>query len=298
VPTEDVSQNADDRRSGDLRPPAHDDRPGDLQPAAHDDRTGDPRPQARRGPAEDVPQNIYDDPRFFAGYSTMERFGAGWARAPEQPTFLRLLPEVAGRRVVDIGCGAGGLAFHVAEAGAAEVVGIDVSERMLAVARAERAHPRVSYRRESIETVDFPAGRLDLVVSSLAFHYVRDYAGLVSRIARWLPSGGVLVFSTEHPLYTARASADGWVVDGDGRRLAWAIDGYADEGAREHRWFVAGVRRYHRTIATLLNGLVESGLSVERVVEPVPDEEWLRDRPQAADERRRPMFLLVRARKG
>jgi SAM-dependent methyltransferase len=246
--------------------------------------------------SDDRPQNVYDDPAFFAGYSRMERFGVGWDRAMEQPTFLALLPDPTGRRVLDLGCGAGQLAFHLAEAGAAEVVALDLSEQMLALARAERPHALVSYRREAIETADFPPERFDLVVSSLAFHYVRDYRGLAGRIASWLAPAGVLVFSTEHPIYTARGSADGWVVDGDGRRLAWSLDDYAQEGPREHDWFVPGVRRYHRSLATLLNGLIEAGLAIERVVEPVPSDEWLRERPQAVDERRRPMFLLVRAR--
>src|SRR5262249_4288256 len=101
--------------------------------------------------------------------------------------------------------------------------------------------------------------------------------------------------STEHPIYTARGSDEGWIVDADGRRRGWAIDRYHDEGPREHTWFVAGVRRYHRTIETLLNALVEAGLSIGRVVEPAPSGEWLRARTGMADERRRPMFLLVRA---
>jgi SAM-dependent methyltransferase len=248
--------------------------------------------------SDDRPQNVYDDPDFFAGYSSMERFGSGWAQAMEQPSFVALLPDPAGRRVLDLGCGAGQLAFYLAEAGAAEVIALDVSARMLAVARADRAHARVSYRREAIESADFPPERFDLVVSSLAFHYVRDYDRLAARIAGWLAPGGVLVFSTEHPIYTARGSADGWVVDPDGRRLAWSIDDYAEEGAREHGWFVPGVRRYHRQLASLLNGLIDAGLVVERVLEPVPTDEWLRPRPQSVDERRRPMFLLVRAGKG
>jgi hypothetical protein len=48
-------------------------------------------------------------------------------------------------------------------------------------------------------------------------------------------------------------------------------------------------------MATLLNGLVDAGLAVERVLEPVPDEETLRRRPDFVDEYRRPTFLLVRA---
>jgi len=143
--------------------------------------------------------------------------------------------------------------------------------------------------------VAFPAERFDLVVSSLAFHYVEDYAGLVRRIAGWLAPGGVLVYSTEHPIYTAVDPATGWALDSDGKRTHWALDRYADEGWRDQHWFVEGVRKYHRTMATLLNGLIDAGLAVERVLEPVPDEETLRRRPDFVDEHRRPTFLLVRA---
>jgi hypothetical protein len=50
-------------------------------------------------------------------------------------------------------------------------------------------------------------------------------------------------------------------------------------------------------LATLINGLLDAALVVERVVEPIPGEQWLKAHPLARDERRRPMFLLVRARK-
>jgi 2-polyprenyl-3-methyl-5-hydroxy-6-metoxy-1,4-benzoquinol methylase len=243
------------------------------------------------------PQNIYDDPRFFAGYSALERFGAGWPQAMEHDDLLALLPPVAGRRALDLGCGAGQLAHHLAASGAAEVVGVDVSERMLDVARTESAHPRVTYRREAMERLAFDPARFDLVVSSLALHYVDDYTGLIARIAGWLASGGVLVYSIEHPIYTGRLPGEGWVLDAAGRRIGWSLDRYADEGTREETWFVSGVRKVHRTLATLINGLVDAGLVVERLVEPAPSERWLHDHPQWADERRRPIFLMVRARK-
>jgi hypothetical protein len=53
------------------------------------------------------PQNIYDDPAFFAGYSQLERFGTGWTKAFEYPSFLSLLPDVAGHRVLDLGAVSG-----------------------------------------------------------------------------------------------------------------------------------------------------------------------------------------------
>jgi 2-polyprenyl-3-methyl-5-hydroxy-6-metoxy-1,4-benzoquinol methylase len=245
-----------------------------------------------------APQNIYDDHRFFAGYSRMERFGSGWDHALEQPSFLALLPDVRGLRVLDLGCGAGQLALYLAQGGAADVVGIDVSERMLGLARAERPHPRVTYRLQAIEDVEFPPERFELVASSLAVHYVRDYEGLIRRSAHWLVSGGTLVFSTEHPVYTARLPNNGWVLDSQGQRTGWAIDHYSDEGVREERWFIDGVQKYHRTISTLLNSLINAGFSIERVMEPTPSEDRLLRRPDDIDERRRPMFLLIRASRG
>lgn len=247
--------------------------------------------------ADPPPQNAYDDEEFFAGYARLERFGAGWTKAFEHPSFMRLLPEIRGRRVLDVGCGAGQLAHHLAEQGAAEVIGVDISARMLGLARAEWSHPRLTYVHEAIERAAFGPDRFDLVVSSFAIHYVADYRGLVRRIAGWLSSGGILVYSTEHPVYLTRASTEGWVRDATGRPVHWGLDAYAEEGLREEYWFKDGVQKYHRTLATLLNGLIDAGLSIERVVEPVPDAEQLTRHPEWIDERRRPFCLLVRARK-
>jgi len=229
--------------------------------------------------ADPPPQNTYDDPDFFAGYSRLERFGAGWTKAFEYPSFMALLPSVSGRRVLDLGCGAGQLAYDLAERGASEVIGVDISARMLGLARAERSHPRLTYVHEAIEQATFGPDRFDLVVSSLAIHYVADYRGLSQRIAGWLRPGGILVYSTEHPVYLTRASTEGWVRDATGQPLHWAVDAYAEEGLREEHWFKEGVQKYHRTLATLLNVLIDVGLSIERVVEPVPNEEQLNRRP-------------------
>ena len=243
------------------------------------------------------PQNIYDQAEFFAGYSQMERFGEGWTRALEQSLFLDLLPDATGLRVLDLGCGAGQLSFHLAQAGAAKVIAIDISDTMLELARTERSHPRVTYRREAIEHVRFGRGSFDLIVSSLALHYVPDYRGLVHNMAEWLTPGGVLVYSTEHPIYTARLPGEGWVRDEHGQPVGWQIDSYFDEGPREERWFVEGVRKYHRTISTLLDGLLEAGFCIERVIEPAPSPDRLERRPHEREHLRRPMFLLVRARR-
>ena len=93
---------------------------------------------------------------------------------------------------------------------------------------------------------------------------------MVGRIAHWLTPGRRAGLSTEHPIYTARSSDEGWVVDAQGKHVAWALDHYAEEGLRVRQWFVPGVQRYHRTLSTLLNGLIDAGLVIERVMESAP----------------------------
>lgn len=248
-------------------------------------------------PTDHPPQNVYDDPEFFAGYATLERFGAEWGGAFEHPSLMALLPDVVGSRVLDLGCGAGQLAYYLAEAGAQEVIGLDLSERMLQVARTERAHPRVTYVRQSMEGAAFGAGRFELVVSSLAFHYVEDYRGLMRRIAEWLVPGGVLAFSTEHPIFTSRVSDEGWIRDAAGEPQPWTINRYGEEELRRRHWFRDGVQKFHRMVSTILNGLTDAGLIIERIVEPMPTDDQLRAHPDWIHERTRPVFLLVRAMK-
>jgi ubiquinone/menaquinone biosynthesis C-methylase UbiE len=145
----------------------------------------------------------YDDPVFFERYQTMRQRGAGLNEDLEQPAISRLLPGVAGADVLDIGCGDGTLACRLASLGARRVLGIDPSARMLALA-ASRAKPRVRYCRASAETLVLAPECLDLVVSSLALHYVAGYGTLIQRIARWLRPGGHLLYSVEHPICTAK----------------------------------------------------------------------------------------------
>jgi SAM-dependent methyltransferase len=155
----------------------------------------------------------------------------------------------------------------------------------------------VTFQRASMEEVAFPPGRFEVVVSSLAFHYVADYHGLCRRIADWLVRDGVLAFSTEHPVYLSHATSEGWMRHAEGRPQFWALDRYGEEGLREESRIAAGVRKYHRMQSTLLNGLIEAGLTIERVLEPMPDEAMLRRRRDWVYERKRPFCLLVRARK-
>ena len=115
------------------------------------------RPSPAQSPA--AAQNIYDRADFFAGYSQLGRSVAGLAAAPEWPALRAMLPALTGSRVADLGCGFGWFARWAREQGAALVVqAYDLSERMLARARATTTDPAIAYRRADLDTLDLEAG--------------------------------------------------------------------------------------------------------------------------------------------
>ena len=141
----------------------------------------------------------------------------GLDAAPEWPALRALLPPLRGRAVLDLGCGYGWLCRWARAQGAARVIGVDLSERMLERARAETADAGIEYVRADLEDLAPPAGPFDLVYSSLAFHYIKDFAGLLINIRQALKPGGRLIFSIEHPIYMAPRQPE-WLVGADGAR--------------------------------------------------------------------------------
>ena len=240
-------------------------------------------------------ENSYDNPRFFEKYSQMLRSSQGLEGAGEWRELEKLLPDFSGKRVLDLGCGYGWHCAYAAQHGAAAVLGTDLSEKMLATAQAKNGAPQITYRRSAMEDLAFPDGSFDVILSSLALHYVRDFVPLVERIVRWLTPGGHFVFSVEHPVFTAYGSQD-WYYGPEGEILHFPVDNYYYEGKRDAVFLGEHVVKYHRTLTTYLNTLLEQGLVLRHVVEPQPPENML-DLPGMRDEMRRPMMLLVSADK-
>ena len=240
-------------------------------------------------------QNIYDNPDFFAGYSRLPRQVDGLDGAPEWPAIRRLLPDPAAKRVADLGCGFGWASRWFRERGAASVLGFDLSRNMIERARADTQDPAIDYRIADLDTLDLPAAAFDLVYSALTFHYVQDFARLVRTIHAALTPGGDLVFTIEHPIYMAAAHPR-WTADEDGRKT-WPVNGYAREGERRTDWFAKGVLKHHRTVATTINTLIDTGFALRRMEEFAPTPDQIARNPNLAEELERPMMLLVSARK-
>jgi SAM-dependent methyltransferase len=236
-------------------------------------------------------QNIYDNPDFFFGYSQLPRQVKGLHGAPEWPAIRALLPSIAGKRVVDLGCGFGWASRWMRERGAISVLGLDLSENMISRAKADTSDAAITYRIADLETFSLPEAAFDLAYSVLTLHYISDFDRLVSTVHRSLVPGAEFVFTIEHPIFMA-ATHPHWMEDEDGCKT-WPVNRYAIEGERQTDWFVKGVVKYHRTIGTTLNALIRAGFTIKAVEEFAPSLEQIRENPDLEEEIERPMMLIV-----
>lgn len=236
-------------------------------------------------------QNIYDDPEFFQGYAQMGRSIGGLDAAPEWPALMSMLPPMKGLNVVDLGCGYGWFCRWASEQGAGNVLGLDVSAKMLERARTTTSAPNIQYARADLENLELPPASIDLAYSSLALHYIKNLPGLFAKIHAALKPGSRFVFSIEHPIFMAPRNP-GWLIDSEGNKR-WPIDSYQLEGERVTNWLAEGVIKQHRTLGTLLNTLIAAGFTIRHVNEWGPSEADVAAQPALAEERERPMMLLV-----
>lgn len=235
-----------------------------------------------------------DDPPRDESYDRMAAEAAdrgGWASPwggnPLQeyyswPATRDRLPPLDGRRVLDAGCGVGDHVPWLLEAGAT-VVGIDASGEAVDRAR-ERFGDRASFEPADLnEPLAFEDGAFDVVCSHLVLDHVADLRTAFTGFHRVLAPGGVLVFTTIHPMQ--------YYLDYE------AVERYYDETPVEVAWPDAPVTSYHRPIGDLLDDLLASGFRLATVAEPEPPAEYLdhaRDRWNVGEQ---PQILCVRARR-
>jgi SAM-dependent methyltransferase len=205
----------------------------------------------------------------------------------ERPATLSLLPPVAGKQVLDAGCGPGVYAEWLIEHGA-EVVGVDVSPKMIRLARRRLGRGVELHLADLDKPLDFlEADTFDIILCSLVLDYVKDWRRLFGEFNRLLRGFGVLVFSTGHPFHD-------YVLHEE--------TSYYDTALVEDTWTGFGIEvavpYYRRSLSSMLTPLLDAGFTIEQVLEPRPGED-LKAADAKAYERLRevPGFICVRARK-
>lgn len=116
----------------------------------------------------------------------------------ERPAMLALAGDVAGRRILDAGCGAGPLLAALRDRGAI-VTGIDKSAGMLELARRRLGDDADLQVAELGSPLPFPDDTFDDVTASLVLHYLEDWGPALAELRRVLKPGGRLIVSVDHP---------------------------------------------------------------------------------------------------
>lgn len=139
-------------------------------------------------------QNKYDDSNFFSAYQQMPRSIGGLAAAGEWHVLKALLPDLHNKSVLDLGCGFGWHCLYAREQQASSVIGVDISEKMLQQAREKTNDPAITYIQLPIEDIDFTSEQFDVVLSSLAFHYIESFAAICRKVHSFLKPYGSFIF--------------------------------------------------------------------------------------------------------
>ena len=176
----------------------------------------------------------------------------------ERPEMLRLAGDVGGLEVLDAGCGSGALAEALRERGAV-VSAFDVSPAMVDLAR-ERLGEGVDLRVADLAApLPYADASFDLVVVSLALHYVEDWASTLAELRRVLRAGGRLVVSVIHPTV--------YVVSHQGADY-FALTQYSED--YDYDGETVWMTYWHRPLQDVINAFVDAGLRIRRVSEPPP----------------------------
>lgn len=242
-------------------------------------------------------QNIYDNEIFFAGYKKIRENQVNANNLFEIPALFSMMPNLKDKTILDLGCGFGEHCKDFVESGAKKVIGIDISEKMLEIAKQENADSKINYINMPMENIFELTEKFDIVISSLAFHYVEDFAGVVKNVYNLLNENGTFIFSQENPLCTCHSGGQRWTKDENGNKLYLNLSNYGIEGERESTWFVDNVKKYHRTFSSIINTLIETGFKIEKLIEPLPTEDLLKKYPDYKDLFHKPDFLLVKCTK-
>jgi len=244
-------------------------------------------------------QNIYDNDAFFEDFRSSRSREVNFNDCIETPILFAMLPDLHGKKILDIGCGMGQHAKQYSEMGAESVLGIDISEKMLEYAREHNSAENIIYQRMAMEDIGTMNRQFDLVTSSLVFDYAEDCGELVHNVHMLMKEDAEFVFSMSHPIVTAwDEEYDRYTRTETGERLYANLRNYCLEGLRKVDWVVNGYECYHRTVSTLINALIRAGFVIEECQEARISDEMRKQYPALfGGTVHRPEFIFFRCRK-
>lgn len=222
------------------------------------------------------------------------------------PAFLALLPPVAGREGLDVGCGEGANTRELARRGAI-MHGVDIAPTFVRHAQDEESRRPlgIDYRVGDAQALDYPAARFDFVTAFMCLMDVPDAGRALAEARRVLRPGGFLQFSILHPCFVPPHRK---VLRENGVARAIEVAGYFDAGDGQiDTWLFSGVPaaeraglapfqipRFHRTLGQWVALIRQAGFVLDQLGEPQASPEDAAREPIIADTRIVPLFLHLR----
>jgi len=180
----------------------------------------------------------------------------------ERPAMLELAGDVAGRRILDAGCGSGPL-FAELRARGAVVTGVDASAGMLEPARRRLGADADLRVVDLADPLPFPDGAFDDVIASLVLHYLEDWAPTLAELRRVLTPGGRLIASVEHPFVITLM-----------QRSAGEKPDYFRTRNRVEEWTMGGrtarMSFWDRPLHAMTDAFTAAGFRIDAISEPPP----------------------------
>lgn len=204
----------------------------------------------------------------------------------EKPAMYALLPDLAGKDVISIGCGSGEDSFYLKNKGAKRSVGVDITEKLIEIAKSSR--PECEFYLGDMEKLDevtndagekvFAPESFDFAYSSLAIHYVQDWIPTFKQIYSILKPNSYFIFSCGHPVRMAMAQND----DEENYRFTLQLNknrktkemtiigNYLDSEETDAAVGVMEVTTYHKPFGEIAREIKEAGFVIDEIIEPKP----------------------------
>lgn len=201
----------------------------------------------------------------------------------EWPCIQELLPDLRGKTILDFGCGTGIFTFLLEKYYPSKIVGIDLSEEMLSIAmeKGKEKHSKTQFvLGDASKLSEYFDEVYDLVFSSTTTHYLADLGDLFKNIRHVLKEDGTCILSVIHPVYSALypiehgdtfPNDDEWIV----RYLDKRKRAYIQPWIEYNDNFENQLNRsYHYTFGDYVNAILQAGLKIVEIREPMPPEVW------------------------
>ena len=160
-------------------------------------------------------------------------------RFVEKPAMRKLLPNLTSKKVLLLGCGTGEESQLLGEYGAIDMVGIDLSQESIRLAK--ETYPNIEFAVGDMHQLEFEDSSFDFVYSSLTIHYSSKPGDVYKELFRILKPGGAVQFSVGHPIRWASERVE---LEGVSTKLL----GYSeDEGKRKLYGTYSSFKEYDET---------------------------------------------------